>query len=167
MSMNPDLFGERAPTNNKDLPLAVRMRPQTLDEFIGQEHILGKGKLLRRAIEADRISSLILYGPPGTGKTSLAWCIANITKSYYVAVNATTSNVEELRRIIATAKLKKTNTGKKTILFIDEIHRFNKAQQDVLLPDVEEGNPILIGATVHNPFSLLSPLFYRDHWFVS
>ncbi len=158
-----DLFEEKTQQNIKDLPLAVRMRPQNLDEFVGQSHILGKGKLLRRSIEADRISSLILYGPPGVGKTSLAWCIANITQSHYVAVNATTSNVEELRKIIAQAKQKKINTGKKTILFIDEIHRFNKAQQDVLLPDIEEGNPILIGATVHNPFfSLVSPLLSRS-----
>jgi len=158
-----DLFEEKKPIDNKDLPLAVRMRPATLDEFIGQQHLLGKGKLLRRAIEADRISSLILYGPAGTGKTSLAWCIANITRSHYAAVNATTSNVEELRRIIAAAKQRKSNLAKKTILFIDEIHRFNKAQQDVLLPDVEEGNPILIGATVHNPFfSLVSPLLSRS-----
>jgi len=157
-----DLFNEKK-AENKDLPLAVRMRPANLDEFAGQEHILGKGKLLRRAIEADRISSLILYGPPGTGKTSLAWCIANITKSHYVAINATTSNVEELRRVIAAAKNRKSSAGEKTILFIDEIHRFNKAQQDVLLPDVEEGNPILIGATVHNPFfSLASPLLSRS-----
>jgi putative ATPase len=157
-----DLFTEKT-INNKDLPLAVRMRPKTLDEFVGQQHLLGKGKLLRRAIEADRISSLILYGPPGTGKTSLAWCIANITKSHYIAINATTSNVEELRKIIAGAKQRKSNTQGKTILFIDEIHRFNKAQQDVLLPDVEEGNPILIGATVHNPFfSLASPLLSRS-----
>jgi putative ATPase len=157
-----DLFEEKK-TNNKDAPLAVRMRPANLDEFVGQAHILGKGKLLRRAIEADRISSLILYGPPGVGKTSLAWCIANITKSNYLAINATTSNVEELRRVIASAKIKKTNSGQKTILFIDEIHRFNKAQQDVLLPDIEEGNPILIGATVHNPFfSLASPLLSRS-----
>jgi putative ATPase len=157
-----DLFEEKK-INNKDLPLAVRMRPRTLDEFVGQGHILGKGKLLRRAIEADRIISLILYGPPGTGKTSLAWCIANVTKSHHVAINATTSNVEELRKIIASAKQRKSNTGQKTILFIDEIHRFNKAQQDVLLPDVEEGNPILIGATVHNPFfSLVSPLLSRS-----
>jgi len=139
------------------------MRPRNLNEFIGQAHVLGKGKLLRRAIEADRISSLVLYGPPGTGKTSLAWCIANTTQSYYAAINATTSNVEELRRLIAQAKQRKTNTNKKTILFIDEIHRFNKAQQDVLLPDVEEGNPVLIGATVHNPFfSLVSPLLSRS-----
>jgi len=157
-----DLFEEKK-ANNKDAPLAARMRPSNLDEFVGQVYILGKGKLLRRAIEADRISSLILYGPPGIGKTSLAWCIANVTKSVYVAINATTSNVEELRRVIAAAKIKKANTGQKTILFIDEIHRFNKAQQDVLLPDVEEGNPILIGATVHNPFfSLASPLLSRS-----
>ena len=158
-----DLFAEKPKDQNKDLPLAVRMRPATLDEFVGQQHLLGKGKLLRRAIEADRISSLILYGPAGTGKTSLAWCIANITKSHYAAINATTSNVEELRRIIAAAKQRKSNLAQQTILFIDEIHRFNKAQQDVLLPDIEEGNPILIGATVHNPFfSLISPLLSRS-----
>ena len=151
-----DLFDEKKITDNKDLPLAVRMRPETLGEFVGQEHILGEGKLLRRVIEADRISSLVLYGPPGSGKTSLAWCIANITKSHYAAINATTSNVEELRKIIAQAKHKKSNTGKKTILFIDEIHRFNKAQQDVLMPDVEDGNPILIGVTAHNPFFYLA-----------
>jgi len=158
-----DLFEEKIKNQTKDLPLAVRMRPQTLDEFAGQEHILGSGKLLRRAIEADRVSSLVLYGPPGIGKTSLAWCVANITKSHYAAINATTSNVEELRKLIAQAKLRKSGTGQKTILFIDEIHRFNKAQQDVLLPDVENGNPVLIGATVHNPFfSLASPLVSRS-----
>jgi len=157
-----DLFTEDK-IDNKDLPLAVRMRPKTLDEFVGQAHILGPGKLLRRAIEADRLTSLILYGPPGVGKTSLAYCIANITKSYYVAINATTSNVEELRKVIATARHKQAATGVKTVLFIDEIHRFNKAQQDVLMPDIEEGNPILIGATVHNPyFSLVSPLLSRS-----
>jgi len=159
-----DLFlEEKKLKENKELPLAVRVRPVTLDEFVGQEHLLGKGKLLRRAIEADRLSSLVLYGPPGTGKTSLANAIANVTAAHYVAINATTSNVEELRKVIAQAKLKKAATGKKTMLFIDEIHRFNKAQQDVLLPDVEEGNPILIGATVHNPFfSLASPLLSRS-----
>ena len=158
-----DLFQEKPQENQKDLPLAVRMRPRSLNEFVGQEHILGKGKLLRRAIEADRVSSLILYGPPGTGKTSLAWCVAHITKSRYVAINATTSNVEELRKVIAQAKHKKASIGEKTILFIDELHRFNKAQQDVLMPDVEEGNPVLIGATVHNPFfSLASPLLSRS-----
>lgn len=160
----PDLFQEEKKAfKDKDLPLAVRMRPESLDDFVGQEHILGKGKLLRRAIEADRLSSLVLYGPPGVGKTSLAGLMANITKSHYASINAATSNVEELRRIIAAAKLNKSGSGKKTVLFIDEIHRFNKAQQDVLLPDVEEGNPVLIGATVHNPFfSLASPLLSRS-----
>ena len=158
-----DLFTKPTQENSADLPLAVRMRPRTLDEFVGQEHILSKGKLLRRAIDADRLSSLILYGPPGTGKTSLAWCVANITKSNYASVNATTSGVEELRKIISAAKRIKSVNNKKTILFIDEIHRFNKAQQDVLLPDVEQGNPILIGATVHNPFfSIASPLLSRS-----
>ena len=157
-----DLFVEDK-INLKDSPLAVRMRPLSLDEFVGQEHILGKGKLLRRAIEADRVSSLILFGPPGIGKTSLAGCIASMTKSYFAPINATTSNVEELRKIIVAAKLKRNNTGRKTILFIDEIHRFNKAQQDVLLPDIEDGNPVLIGATVHNPyFSIVSPLLSRS-----
>ena len=158
-----DLFLSEKKINSKDLPLAVRMRPSTLDEFIGQKHILGKGKLLRRAIEADRISSLILFGPPGVGKTSLAWCVANITKAHYVAINAAASNVEELRKVIAAAKKRQLTAGAKTILFIDEIHRFNKAQQDVLMPDVEEGNPVLIGATVHNPFFYLaSPLLSRS-----
>jgi putative ATPase len=158
-----DLFEGEKKESFKDLPLAVRMRPVNLDEFVGQRHLLGKGKLLRRAIESDRLSSLILYGPPGTGKTSLAWCIAHVTKAYYVAINATTSNVEELRKVITAAKVRKTNNGVKTILFIDEIHRFNKAQQDVLMPDVEVGNPILIGATVHNPFFYLaSPLLSRS-----
>ena len=157
-----DLFVEEK-LNSKDSPLAVRMRPQSLDEFVGQEHILGKGKLLRRAIEADRVSSLVLFGPPGVGKTSLAGCIVSMTKSYFAPINATTSNVEELRKIIAAAKLKRNNTERKTILFIDEIHRFNKAQQDVLLPDIEAGNPVLIGATVHNPyFSIASPLLSRS-----
>jgi len=158
-----DFFEDKKPENLKDLPLAVRLRPVNLDEYVGQGHILGKGKILRRAIEADRVSSLILYGPPGTGKTSLAWCIAHITKANYVAVNATTSNVEELRKVIAAARHKKSTSGVRTILFIDEIHRFNKAQQDVLMPYVEEGNPVLIGATVHNPyFSIASALLSRS-----
>ena len=158
-----DLFTQESYIPDKNLPLAVRMRPAILDELFGQEHILGKSKLLRRAIVADRLTSLILFGPPGSGKTSLAWCIAKITQASYVAINATVSNVEELRKIIATAKLRAKDNRKKTILFIDEIHRFNKAQQDVLLPDVEEGTLILIGATVHNPyFSLTSALLSRS-----
>ena len=158
-----DLFEEQKKINTKDLPLAVRMRPVSLDEFVGQVHIIGTGKVLRRAIEADRISSLILYGPPGCGKTSLGHTIAHVSKANYISINATTSNVEELRKVILQAKHLKASAGKKTILFIDEIHRFNKAQQDVLLPDIEDGNPILIGATVHNPyFAIASPLVSRS-----
>jgi putative ATPase len=157
-----DLFEQDSP-DNKDKPLAVRLRPENLNEFVGQEHILGKNCILTRAIQSDRLTSLILYGPPGSGKTSLAWCISKITQSHFVWLNATTSNVEELRTQIAQAKHRKALTGKKTILFIDEIHRFNKAQQDVLMPDVEEANVILIGATVHNPFfSIASPLISRS-----
>jgi len=159
-----DLFETKPKTENtKDRPLAARMRPGKLSEFVGQEHILGKDKLLRRAIEADRLTSLILYGPPGVGKTSLAHLISNITKTEFVPINAVTSNVEEMRKIIAQAKHRKSTNGRKTILFIDEIHRFNKAQQDVLMPDDEEATIILIGATVHNPFfSLVSPLLSRS-----
>lgn len=139
------------------------MQPRNLGEFVGQRHILGEGKLLRRAIEADKITSLILYGPPGTGKTALAHVIANITKTYFKEVNAVVSNVQELRDAIKSSKERERASGKKTILFIDEIHRFNKAQQDVLMPDVESGNPVLIGATTHNPFfSLVSPLISRS-----
>lgn len=158
-----DLFEEKPRQALKDLPLAARMRPKTLDEFTGQSHIIAPGKLLRRAIEADRLTSLILYGPPGSGKTSLAYCICSVTKAEFVSINATTSNVDELRKVILRAKQLKNLNGKKTILFIDEIHRFNKAQQDCLLPDVEEANVILIGATVHNPFfALLAPLLSRS-----
>ncbi len=158
-----DLFNPAESIKSKDFPLAVRMRPLSLNDYIGQDEIIGEGKLLRRAIEADRLNSLILYGPPGTGKTSLAWCISSVTKSHFVSINATTSNVEELRKIIAQAKIKRISTNRKTILFIDEIHRFNKSQQDVLLPDIEEGNPVIIGATVHNPyFYLVAPLVSRS-----
>jgi len=139
------------------------MRPRNLDEFAGQRHILGQDKLLRRAILADRISSLILYGPPGTGKTALAYVISNVTKAHFERINATTSNVDELRRLISGARQRKRASGRKTILFIDELHRFNKAQQDVCLPDVEEANVVLIGATVHNPFfSIVAPLLSRS-----
>lgn len=147
----------------ESLPLSVRMRPQTLDEFVGQRHILAPGKLLRRAIEADRLSSVILFGPPGCGKTSLAQCIASTTSASFVGINATTSSVDQVRKIIAEAKHRMNVADQKTILFLDEIHRFNKAQQDVLLPDIEQGNPILIGATIHNPFFYIaSPLVSRS-----
>ena len=159
----PDLFESQKKTTEKKYPLAVRMRPRNLKEFIGQEHILGEGKLLKRAIDADRVTSLILYGPPGTGKTTLAHVIANVTKSYFHEINAVVSNVQELKDAIKQSKEREKASGKKTILFIDEIHRFNKAQQDVLMPDVESGNPVLIGATTHNPFfSLVSPLISRS-----
>lgn len=142
------------------------MRPRTLGEYAGQAHILGPGKLLRRAIEADRISSIILFGPPGTGKTTLAQIIANATESKFERLSGVESNVADMRRVIATAANRLQNTGAKTILFIDEIHRFNKAQQDVLLPDVESGVVRLIGATTHNPFFYInSPLVSRSQVF--
>jgi putative ATPase len=132
-------------------PLAYRMCPRTLDEYVGQRHILGPGKLLRRAIEADRITSLILYGPPGTGKTALARIIAEKTKADFEWLNAATIGLDEIRKVIRDAKARKAK-GIHTIVFLDEIHRFNKLQQDALLPDVEEGNITLIAATVENPF---------------
>src|SRR5438067_1587032 len=150
----------------RNQPLAARMRPRTLDEFAGQSHILGPGQLLRRAIEADRIQSLIFYGPPGTGKTSLAQIIASQTKSKFERLSGVESNVAEMRRVLASAANRLHNTGQATILFIDEIHRFNKAQQDVLLPDVEGGIVRLIGATTHNPFFFVnSPLVSRSQIF--
>ncbi len=138
---------ENAPSQ----PLAYRMCPRTLDEYFGQRHIIGQGKLLRRAIESDRISSVILYGPPGTGKTALARIIAEKTKAHFEWLNAATIGLDEIRKVIQNAKTRKLK-GIKTILFLDEIHRFNKLQQDALLPDVEEGNITLISATVENPF---------------
>ena len=147
-------------------PLAARMRPRTLDEYAGQSHILAPGQLLRRAIEADRIQSLIFYGPPGTGKTSLAQLIAHHTKNKFERLSGVESNVAEMRRVLAAAVNRLANTGQPTILVIDEIHRFNKAQQDVLLPDVESGVVRLIGATTHNPFFFVnSPLVSRSQIF--
>jgi putative ATPase len=133
-------------------PLATRMRPRSLDEFVGQEHILGPGKLLRRAIEADRLPSVIFSGPPGSGKTTLARIIAEKTHAKFIRISGVESNVAEMRRVIAAATNRLRTSGQKTILFIDEIHHFNKAQQDILLPDVEAGNLRLIGATTYNPF---------------
>jgi putative ATPase len=133
-------------------PLAARMRPRTLEEFVGQEHILGPGKLLRRAIEADRLPSVILSGPPGTGKTTLAHVIAEMTHGKFERLSGVESNVAEMRKVVAAAANRLRTSGRKTILFVDEIHHFNKAQQDILLPDVESGNLRLIGATTYNPF---------------
>ncbi|MGO9379323.1 MAG: replication-associated recombination protein A [Dissulfurispiraceae bacterium] len=156
------------PTEKKDAqvdPLAYRMAPRSVDEYVGQEHIVGKGKLLRRAIEADRITSLILYGPPGTGKTALAKVIASKTESRFEWLNAATAGLDDLRKVIQSARNRKVK-GMRTILFLDEIHRFNKLQQDALLPDVEEGNVVLIAATVENPFFYInSALLSRSQVF--
>lgn len=162
-----DLFVEQAAEAGvPDAPLAARMRPRSIDEVVGQSHIIGEGKLLRRAIEADRLSSVIFFGPPGTGKTSIAQAIAAGTKSRFERVNAVESSVAELRKISAASAMRARNGGPPTTLFVDEIHRFNKAQQDVLLPDVESGLIRLIGATTHNPFFYVnSPLVSRSQVF--
>ena len=133
-------------------PLAARMRPRTLDEYIGQEHIVGKGRLLRRAIAADQLTSVIFYGPPGTGKTILARVIANHTSSNFITLNAVLTGVADIRKAISDAETQKNLYKRKTILFVDEVHRWNKSQQDALLPWVENGTIILIGATTENPF---------------
>ena len=145
-------------------PLAVRMRPKTLGQLLGQEHLLGEKKLLRRLILADRLQSAIFYGPTGSGKTTLGYIIARMTHSHFIQINAVSSNSNELRKYIEQAKQqKKIKKDKRTIVFIDEIHRFNKAQQDILMPSVEQGDIILIGATTHNPaFSLNGPLLSRS-----
>jgi len=147
-------------------PLAARMRPRSLEEFVGQEHFLGEGKLLRRLIRADRLGSLMFYGPPGTGKTTLARILAHETQSTFRQISAVTSGVKELRELLGEARDRLSATGRKTLLFIDEMHRFNKAQQDVLLPEVEEGIVILVGATTENPFfTINSPLLSRSRIF--
>lgn len=157
---------EEEPRVDATAPLAARMRPRTAAEFVGQEHFFGTGRLLRRMLEADRLASVIFYGPPGTGKTALAHVIAHHTQARFVAVNAAASNVAELREALAAAKERRRHTGRRTVLFVDELHRFNKAQQDVLLPDVEEGVVILVGATTHNPFfTVTSALVSRSQVF--
>ncbi|MBD2103765.1 AAA family ATPase [Leptolyngbya sp. FACHB-261] len=148
-----DLFEQhRQQLTETEAPLAARMRPRTLDEFVGQAALIGPGRLLRRAIQADQLSSLIFYGPPGTGKTTLARIIANTTQAHFIAINAVLSGVKEIRAAIETAQEKRGLYGQRTILFVDEVHRFNKAQQDALLPWVENGTVILIGATTENPY---------------
>src|SRR5512143_391374 len=148
-----DLFAlRRNELADKEAPLAARTRPRTLDEFIGQEHIVGPGRLLRRAIQADQLSSVIFYGPPGTGKTTLARVIANTTRGHFIAINAVLAGVADIRQAIAEAQERRGQFGQRTILFVDEVHRFNKAQQDALLPWVENGTVILIGATTENPY---------------
>ena len=149
-----DLFGDEPPEQaavGADAPLAARMRPRRPDELVGQRHFFGPGKLLRRMLDADRLASVIFYGPPGTGKTALAHVIAHTTQARFEPLNAAASNVAVVRERLAEAKARRRR-GRRTVLFVDEIHRFNKAQQDVLLPDVEEGVVVLVGATTHNPF---------------
>ncbi len=162
-----DLFDYMREVNmEKESPLAKRLRPTTLDEVVGQKHIIGKDKLLYRAIQADKLSSIIFYGPPGTGKTTLAMVIANTTSADFKAINATTAGKKDMEAVVEEAKNHYGMYQKKTILFIDEIHRFNKAQQDYLLPFVEDGTIILIGATTENPyFEVNKALLSRSHIF--
>jgi len=162
-----DLFDRaRQEQIEREAPLAARMRPRTLDEFYGQEHVVGPGRLLRRAIQADQLSSVIFYGPPGTGKTTLAAVIANTTRSHFETLNAVLAGVADIRRVTSEAQERRALHGQRTILFVDEVHRWNKAQQDALLPWVENGTVILIGATTENPyFSVNRPLVSRSRIF--
>lgn len=149
------------------MPLAARMRQRTLDEVAGQKHLLAPGKLLRRAIETDRFTSLIFYGPPGCGKTTLAAVIARTTNAHFMMLNGVESNVADIREKIAQAQMRMSMHGRKTVLFVDELHRFNKAQQDVLLPHLEKGTVRFIGATTENPYFAINspscpvPRFFR------
>jgi putative ATPase len=166
-SIRVDLFTWQAEQEREQsAPLAYRMRPRTLDEIVGQDHIIGHGSMLRRAIESDRLMSIIFYGPPGTGKTTLAQVIAGATKARFETLNAVSSGVADIRQVVQTAKEEQALYRRKTVLFIDEIHRFNKAQQDALLPHVEAGLVILIGATTENPYVNVNPaLVSRSHVF--
>jgi putative ATPase len=158
-----DMFEEKAEEiKRKEAPLAARMRPTTFSDFVGQEHLIGPGRVLRKAIETGKLPSMLLWGPPGSGKTTLAYIIADATESHFEAISAVSAGVADLRRIIEGANDRRKNLHQQTILFIDEIHRFNKAQQDAVLPYVEDGTVILIGATTENPsFEVVSPLLSR------
>lgn len=162
-----DLFSEQRRQNREKVqPLAVRMRPRTLDEFVGQEHFIGPGKLLRRMLQADRLTSAVFYGPPGSGKTTLAQVIARLTQAHFQQANAAAIGVKEIREILSGAKERLETAGERSVLFLDELHRFNRAQQDTLLQDVEDGVIILIGATTENPFfTVNSPLISRSQIF--
>ena len=156
-----DLF-EKEKKKATGTPLADRMRPRNFEEFVGQDHILGPGKPLRTAIEKDQVGSTIFWGPPGSGKTTVAYLIAAHSKAHFAPYSAVTSGVKEIREVVAAAQLRRSQKGQKTILLIDEIHRFNKAQQDAFLPHVEKGTIILIGATTENPsFEVVAPLLSR------
>src|SRR4030088_1604235 len=161
------LFPAPKDSTSKDQPLAARMRPRSLDEFVGQDHLVGPEHELRRAIEEDRVGSMMLWGPPGSGKTTLARVIARVTSSHFVPLSAVSAGVADLRRNIEEARLRRAQSGQRTILFIDEIHRFNKGQQDAVLPFVEEGVITLIGATTENPsFEVNAALLSRTRVFV-
>jgi len=161
-----DLFDRLERKDRSDAPLADRMRPRSLEEIVGQDHLLGPGKVLQRAIAEDRLPSIILWGPPGSGKTTLAMVLARTTKARFVPFSAVMGGVKEVRRIVDEAKRDRAARGMRTILFVDEIHRFNKAQQDAFLPSVESGDIVLVGATTENPsFSVISPLLSRSRVF--
>jgi putative ATPase len=169
---SPGLQGKKAagdkeePSSKSAMPLAARMRPRNFNEYVGQQHIIGEGKVLRKAIESDQLPSIILWGPPGSGKTTLAQVIANVSSSYYVHMSAVTAGVADLRRVVDEARRRRKETGQRTILFIDEIHRFNKGQQDAVLPFVEDGEVTFVGATTENPsFEVISALLSRSRVF--
>ncbi len=162
---NPQNAGSAADLQ-QNRPLAARMRPRDFTEFVGQEHLVGEGRVLRNCIEADRLPSLLFWGPPGSGKTTLAWVIASVTSSHFTSLSAVTAGVSDLRQAVEEARQRQKINRQRTILFIDEIHRFNKSQQDAILPAVENGDVVLIGATTENPsFEVIAPLLSRSRVF--